>query len=159
MRLILTAVLLTLAAPALAQTAPQEPAAAATLPDAFGPAVAPVQRPLPPAPSAALAPADPQAGEAVVREVVAEAQAGALTYDRFTPDLATRVRAQAPQLVPILQGFGALQTVEYGGEQNGASMYLAVFENAATQWIVGRNAEGKVALLLFRPAPAESSDE
>lgn len=138
-----------LAAPALAQTAPEatKPAAAATLPNAFD---GPAGRPAAP-PPAAVATADSRS-EPALRAIVAAMQAGEPDYEVFTPDLAAKIREMAPQVTPLVQQFGPLQTVAFEGEQNGADMFRLTFEKQATQWLIGFNDAGKVAALLFRPA-------
>jgi len=140
-----------LAAPALAQTAPEanKPTAAATLPNAFD---GPAGRPATPPPAApARATADSRS-EPALRAIVAAIQAGEPDYDVFTPDLAAKMREMAPQVTPLVQQFGPLKTVAFEGEQNGADMFRLTFENQATQWLIGFNDAGKVAALLFRPA-------
>ena len=173
--LALATALLALAAPALAQTPGQavpmtgetrslaptsSPTAAATLPNTFdGPARAPV------APAGPTAAAASQAGvtdadiaEGALRVIIADLAAGQLDAELFTTDLANRLRPQLTTLRPIVQGFGELGTIEAQGLSNGANQFLVTFENAATQWIIGLNDEGRVAALLFRPAPPVSSE-
>lgn len=173
--LALAAALLALAAPVLAQTPGQavpttgetrslaptsSPTAAATLPNTFdGPPRAPA------ASASATAPATSQAGvtdadiaEGALRVIIADLAEGQLDAELFTTDLANRLRPQLTTLRPIVQGFGELGTIEAQGLSNGANQFLVTFENAATQWIIGLNDEGRVAALLFRPAPPVSSE-
>jgi hypothetical protein len=154
------AVLLPLAGVASAQANPAQasPAAgaAATLPNTFDrPAQQRAQAPAPAAP--AVTPSDPAkvaAAEAALKTTIAAMQAGTPNYDDMTPDLATKVREQAATVTPIVKGFGALLGVTHVATENGAELFLVMFANAPTQWIVGQDAEGKIAALLFRPAPA-----
>lgn len=152
--LAIAAASLAAASPSLAQTAPApRPAAAATLPNSFdGPAARPVAAPAPTA--AAQAPDVARSTEAL-RAVVAAAQAGGFDYTAFSPNLAEQVRAREAQFLPLIQGFGALQSVEFVGQERGADLFLLTFDQARTQWIIAFNEEDQIAVLLFRPAPTE----
>lgn len=166
------AAIATLAAPALAQSnsasdparrslAPSgapAPAAAATLPNTFdGPAAPVVVAPPVAAPTQAeVTQAD--MAEGVLRVVIADLAQGELDAELFTPELANRLRPQLATLRPVVSGFGVLETIEPQGLNNGAAQFLVTFANAATQWVIGLNDEGTVSALLFRPAPAVSSE-
>lgn len=141
MKILLTSLLL-IAAPvaASAQTA------AATLPDSFA-----AQTPAPAAP--AVDPARVAAAEAALRAQIAGFQAGAPLYDAMTDGLAQEVRPQEAAVLPIFQSFGALKSVTHVGSENGAEMFLVIFDNAETQWFIGLNSAGKIGALLFRPVP------
>ena len=140
--LLIAAALLLLPAGARAQVA------AASMPNSFdGPVrAAPVA-----APVAAPAPANPRA-EAVLRDIIAGAQAGTIDYAVMTEDLAGKVREQEASIQPLIVGFGPVQAVDFVGSQNGADLFAVVFANAATEWVIGFNEADKVAALLFRPA-------
>ncbi|WP_409019228.1 hypothetical protein [Brevundimonas vesicularis] len=73
-------------------------------------------------------------------------------YSTMTPDLAAKIREQSEQITPLLRQFGPLQTAQAKGTENGAEKFRVVFANQATDWLIGFNEEGKIALLLFRPA-------
>jgi hypothetical protein len=139
--LLIAAALLLLPAGARAQIA------AASMPNSFdGPVrVAPVAAP------AAPAPANPRA-EAVLRDIIAGAQAGTIDYAVMTEDLAGKVREQEASIQPLIVGFGPVQAVDFVGSQNGADLFAVIFANAATEWVIGFNEADKVAALLFRPA-------
>lgn len=138
-----------LAAPAAAHAQ----VAAATVPNTFDrPAgAAPAAPAATPAPARATAPANPQS-EATIRKIISDAAAGTMDYSIMTDTLAAQVRPQEAQVRPIIQSFGALQSVEFVGSQEGADLFLVQFANAATQWIIGFDDAGKVDALLFRPA-------
>jgi len=140
--LLIAAALLLLPAGARAQVA------AASMPNSFdGPVrVAPVA-----APVAAPAPANSRA-EAVLRDIIAGAQAGTIDYAVMTEDLAGKVREQEASIQPLIVGFGPVQAVDFVGSQNGADLFAVIFANAATEWVIGFNEADKVAALLFRPA-------
>ena len=136
--LLIAAALLLLPAGARAQVA------AASMPNSFdGPVRA--------APVAAPAPANPRA-EAVLRDIIAGAQAGTIDYAVMTEDLAGKVREQEASIQPLIVGFGPVQAVDFVGSQNGADLFAVIFANAATEWVIGFNEADKVAALLFRPA-------
>ena len=133
----------------------QAQVAAASMPNSFdGPVrVAQVAAPaaVPAAVPAAPAPANPRA-EAVLRDIIAGAQAGTIDYAVMSDDLAARVREQEATIQPLIAGFGPVQAVDFVGSQNGADLFAVIFANAATEWVIGFNEAGKVAALLFRPA-------
>lgn len=163
-------------APALAQSIPGQSIpgqsnlapsgsrpAAATLPNTFdegaaarapGQAVPPRPTP-PPAPSApASDPATVAAAEAMLRKTIAALQAGAPNYGDMSADLASKVREQSSAITPLVQSFGAVQDLAHVGDENGAELFLVLFANQHTQWIIAQNPEGKIVALLFRPAPS-----
>lgn len=179
---LLAAALLTSAAPALAQvTVPAQsrglapgaaPGAAATLPNTFDP---PARRAAPPPTAAASGPvaaplsspaAGPTAGqvteadmaEGALRAVIADLRSGQIDPDLFTEDMAARLRPQLATLAPLVQGFGDLGPILPQGLNNGANQFEVIFDNAVTQWVVGLDEDGRIAALLFRPAPPVSSE-
>lgn len=154
----LIAALVLIATPVAAQTASQpgqdrEGAAAATLPNTFdrpggAPALAAPLAPAAPAPDVARS-------EEALRAVIADLQSGEIDYAAFTDSVADAMRRQEAAVRPLIAGFGALQGVEFVGQENGADLFAVGFENAATQWIIGFDAGDRIAVLLFRPAPTE----
>ena len=155
---LLGAALILAPAPALAQ------AAAASVPNAFDrpaqtqsqPQVAPT-RPAPagpPATSAATPAAAPDIARAeeALRGVIADVQGGGFDYSDFTPNLAAQIRQQAEQVGSLIKGFGAVKTVEYKRQEGEAQLFKVTFDNQATEWLIGFDAEDKIAALLFRPA-------
>lgn len=167
--LIAAAVLALIAQPVAAQTAPAPrpaAAAAATLPNAFDnpapPAGDRVRTATPdmtaamPAQAAEVGP-DVKRAEDALRAVVAGVQGDTLDYAMFSENLAARIRSQAATIGPLIKGFGGLTDVVYVGQEQGAELFALDFANARTQWIIGFNAEDEIALLLFRPAPAEAA--
>ena len=136
--------------------------AAGTLPNTFDRPASPAAS-APPVASAAvpseaaMAPSDPvkvAAAETALKATIAAFQAGAPNYDAMTPDVAAKMREQAATVVPVVRGFGALNGLSHVGTQNGAELFLVMFANAPTQWILGLTPEGKIDALRFRPAPA-----
>jgi len=123
-----------------ASQAPQTPQAQVTVPS-----------------DATITPSDPArvaAVETALKATIAAMQAGTPNYDAMTPDLAAKVREQAATVTPLIQGFGTLNGLSHVGTQNGAELFLVMFANAPTQWIINLTPEGKINALLFRPAPA-----
>lgn len=119
--------------------------------------------------TAALAQEGPDAHaahEANLRAIIAWSQGdeAAFGYDRFSPELAEVARARAGEMSALLQGFGAVQTVTHQGEAQGgtqggtqggiqgAQQFRVEFENAATNWSIALNDEGKVTGLTTQPA-------
>jgi hypothetical protein len=146
--------LLLAAALILAPATAQAQVAAGSVPNTFDqPAQgAPRATPRPAAPAPASAPINAKAEE-TLRAIVAGAQSGTIDYSTMTDDLAGKVREQEGQVLPLIRGFGALQAVDFVGSQDGGDLFAVVFANAATEWFIGFTESGKVAALLFRPAP------
>lgn len=148
--------LLIAAALLFAPAAAQAQVAAAAIPNSFDRSAAqprqaaPVPAPAP-APAMATTPAHPKS-EDVLREIIAGGQAGALPYALMTDDLAAKIREKEVAVLPVLQGFGAIQALDFVGARDGADLFAVTFAAAATQWIIGFDESGKVAALLFRPA-------
>ncbi len=154
--------LLIAAALLLIPAAAQAQVAAATVPNSFdrpaartprtpSPTVAPATPAAVPAVAMSTTLANPRSAE-VLREVIAGGQAGALPSALMTDDLAAKVREQEATVLPLLQGFGAIQALDFVGSQEGADLFAVTFATAATQWIIGFNDSGKIDALLFRPA-------
>lgn len=146
--LLAAAVLLLIPAAAHAQVA------AGALPNTFDDPAARAQAATPaPAPATPMAsePASAQS-EDLLRTLIASAQAGTMDYALMTDDLAAKVREQEAAVMPIIEGFGALVTVDFVGSQDRNDLFAVTFANAETEWVIGVNDDGKVAALLFRPA-------
>jgi hypothetical protein len=108
----------------------------------------------PPATSAATPAAAPDIARAeeALRGVIADVQGGGFDYSDFTPNLAAQIRQQAEQVGSLIKGFGAVKTVEYKRQEGEAQLFKVTFDNQATEWLIGFDAEDKIAALLFRPA-------
>lgn len=134
-------------ASALAQSGP----AAATLPNGFDqPAAAPAQA----EPDIVQAMADERAEDAL-RDFIAGAAAGEIDTSNMTEDLITAIKAQSDQVSALIESYGTVEAVTFAGKQNGADLFSVLFAEADTQWVIGFNEAGKVAVLLFRPTPPE----
>jgi hypothetical protein len=103
------------------------------------------------APAGPVAKVPPAAEEAALRTVIAQFQAGKPDYDQMEPRLAEAVKAQ-PAVVTMVQGFGALEHVDYVGVVNGAQHFRVGFATAETDWFIALSPAGKIAGLVFRPA-------
>ena len=101
---------------------------------------------------AAHAQAEVSAEEAMLRTTIAAMQAGTPNYDDMGAELADAVRAGEASITPMIQAFGALQTLDHQGEVQGAQHFRVTFENAATDWFIALADDGKIAGLVFRPA-------
>ncbi len=150
MKTAIAAAVLLAPVPALAQ------AAAGAVPNAFDrPAqtAAPQARPAAaPAPTSAAQAPDIARSEEALRAVIAGAQGTGFDYSDFTTGLGTQIRQQEAQVLPLIKGFGAVKTVEYVKQEGEAQMFKVTFDNQVTEWLIGFDAEDKIAALLFRPA-------
>ena len=148
MKTALAAALLLAPVPAFAQ------AAAGAVPNAFdrpAQSATPQARPAPAATAAAQAP-DIARSEEALRAVIAAAQGTGFDYADFTTGLGTQIRQQEAQVIPLIKGFGAIKTVQYVKQEGEAQMFKVTFDNQVTEWLIGFDAEDKIAALLFRPA-------
>lgn len=147
----LAAALLLAPVPAFAQ------AAAGAVPNAFdrpAQSATPQARPAPaaPAPTGAAQAPDIARSEEALRAVIAAAQGTGFDYADFTTGLGTQIRQQEAQVIPLIKGFGAIKTVQYVRQEGEAQMFKVTFDNQVTEWMIGFDAEDKIAALLFRPA-------
>lgn len=139
--------------PVLVQSPAKDGAVAATLPNAFtGPQRPVAATPAPDAPTAPT-PVDPRSEPALRMVIDAVRAAPTLDLSMFSENTAAQMPEQEPRLRALLDGKGELVAIVHRGEQNGADIYQAVFENGDTQWMVGVDQAGKVAVLLFRETP------
>lgn len=150
-------------APAQAQAQASDPSsAAARLPNTFdGPAArvapaptSPAQTPPPEAPVVSD-PAVVAAAEAMLRKTIAAMQAGSPNYGDMSENLAEKVREQSSAITPLIQSFGPVQDLAHVGHENGAELFLVLFANQNTRWIIAQNPEGRTVVLLFQPAPSD----
>ncbi|HAJ02390.1 MULTISPECIES: hypothetical protein [unclassified Brevundimonas] len=132
--------------------APPSETAAASLPNAFdgtprpAPPVAVQETPTAEAPDVTRA-------RETLEVVIADAQDGSLDFSAFSEDMTNRLRPVEGDLTAAIQSFGALETIAHVGHQNGADMFEVRFESILTQWVIGFDAEDRIAVLLFREAP------
>ena len=153
MKPLLLAAAVVLLAPAAAHAQVAAGALPNTFDDPAARARAATPAPAPAAPAATLSP-DPAnaASEDILRTLIASAQAGTLDYSLMTDDLAAKVREQEATVTPVIESFGGLVAVQFVGSQDRNDLFSVTFANAATEWVIGVNDDGKVAALLFRPA-------
>lgn len=143
--------------PAAVPTAALAQVAAGSLPNSFD---APAQSPrsvelAPGTADLATAPVEPTnaASEDTLRNLIAGAQVGTVDYALMSSGLAERVRPQEARNNALIQSFGPVLAVDFVGVRDGADLFAITFANAETHWVIGFDAAGKVAALLFRPAP------
>lgn len=96
--------------------------------------------------------ADPRA-EPAIRAFIGGLQTGTVDWSAFTPGLAAQMQPAEAQAVEVIRSLGALESVEWFQHRDGADLFLVRFEEADTQWVIGFEDDGKIAALLFRPAP------
>ena len=118
----------------------------------FAPAALAQDAAAPPAAEAGPVSVSAEHAEHVLRETIAQLQAGTPDYDAMVPELAEAVRAQEAGVTQMLQGYGAVQSIAHSGEQTPAHMFRVTFENAATQWVIALGADDTIHGLFFRPA-------
>jgi len=87
-----------------------------------------------------------------LRAAIVSFQSGQVDYSVFSEDLATQIRAQAAQVTPMVQNFGALKSISHVGQQDGADLFRVIFEKQATDWVIAFDDNDQIAALLFRPA-------
>lgn len=93
--------------------------------------------------------------ETVLRTMIEGLRSGQVDYAAMTPAMAERVRGQQASLQPMLNGFGAVLSVEAAGVDPNAptaEVFLVKFEKASTRWVISFDAEGKINGLGVRPA-------
>jgi hypothetical protein len=88
--------------------------------------------------------------EAALKKAIADLQKGTPDYDSMEVVLSTAVKQQIGVVVPRLKQLGALKSVAFQGQQNGADVYDVRFENGATVWMIALSPSGKIAGLLFQ---------
>lgn len=94
--------------------------------------------------------AQASATEGRLRTAITELQNGSPNYQQMEPMLRIAVRQQLPAVVQRLQSLGSLQSLSYEGEQQGADVYEATFENGSTVWMIKIAPNGKIAVLYFQ---------
>lgn len=132
---------------------PASGTAAARLPNAFDgtpPTAPPVAVQAPPTTEAP----DVARGRETLIAVIEDARDGTLDFSAFSEDMTSRLRPVEADLTAAIQSFGPLETIAYVGRQNGADMFEVRFESILTQWVIGFDADDRIAVLLFREAPA-----
>ena len=156
--------LLIAAALLLAPAAAHAQVAAGSVPNTFDdPAARARAASAPAAPAPQTAPAAPtppplspepanEASEETLRTLIAQLQAGEPDYSRMTETIATAVRDQAAATRPVIDSLGPLVTLDFMGSRGNIDFFNVTFANAATEWRLGLNPEGKISALLFRPA-------
>ena len=130
----------------------QSPTQSPTQAPAQSPARPTPARPAPAQPAPAAQAPDVARGEEALRGVIAAAQGDGFDYSVFTDNLAGQIRQQSAQVGPLIKGFGAVKTVEYQRQEGEAQLFKVVFDNQVTEWLIGFDADDKIAALLFRPA-------
>lgn len=109
--------------------------------------------------SAPLAPPRTEAkggSEAALRRLLAELARGEPDYSQMGEQLAAATRAQLPQMQPMLQSLGAIDTVTFAGVGlQGGDQYEVKFANGSRFiFAIGLDDAGKVVGAAMRPAPA-----
>ena len=95
----------------------------------------------------------PAAGsEAAARKLINAMSAGVPNYDDMAPELARVVRDQSDHLTSVIQGLGAIKTIEFVkvGE-GGWDVYRVRYDQNSLLWRIGLDANGKINYALTLP--------
>ena len=96
--------------------------------------------------------ADPRS-EPAIRAFIGGLQTGTVDWSVFTPNVVQQLQPNEPRMAEAVKGLGLLESVEFFQHRDGADLFLVRFAEVDTQWIVGFDDAGKIAALMFRPAP------
>jgi hypothetical protein len=106
----------------------------------------------------AAAPAAPPAmtpnaehAQAVIRAQIDQLSKGQLDASGMTAQMADAIKGQLPAVQDALNKLGAVQSMTFLGEQQGADAFRVVFAKGPTIWIVHFDAAGKVDGMGFQP--------
>jgi hypothetical protein len=92
--------------------------------------------------------------EAALRRSIAEIVAGQPDYSQMSEGLAAATRQQLPQLQPMFQKWGAIQSVTFKGVGPlGADIYNVTFANGSAEFRITMAADGKISGQRMRPLP------
>lgn len=103
----------------------------------------------------ATQPTTVEQAETILRILIEGLRSGDVAYDVFTPRMAEQIRAQQVAMRPMLQNFGAIQSVEHAGKDvsaAGADIFIVKFDKASARWSLNFDEEGKISGLGVRPA-------
>ena len=93
-------------------------------------------------------------GEATLRRLLGELQAGTPNYSLMSVGLANAIRQQLPMMQPELAKLGAVQSVTFKGVgPGGADIYEVKFANGAQEWRIWLAPDGKIDSANFRAPP------
>jgi bla regulator protein blaR1 len=92
--------------------------------------------------------------EAALRRTIAGILSGQPNYAEMTPELAAVTRQQLPKLEALVQGFGAVQSVEFRGVgQAGWDSYEVKQDGGSTVWRISLDSSGIIDGALVTLAP------
>ena len=106
----------------------------------------------PEAPAQAASAPDARA-EPAIRAFIGGLQTGTVDWSVFTPNLAEQLRPNEARMAEVVRELGTLESVDWFEGREGVDMFLVRFAEVDTQWLIGFEDDGKIAALLFRPAP------
>lgn len=85
------------------------------------------------------------AGEAALRQYIADLQAGTSHYDQMNPRLANATRQQIAQLTQVLSALGMEKSLTFQRvDRGGADIYYVDFERGRTEWQITMAPDGKM---------------
>ena len=92
--------------------------------------------------------------EAALRRLIDGVMTGKPDYDAMTPALAAVVRKQMPAMQPGMASLGPVRSIKFlGVSSQGLDSYNVMHERGALHWMIGLDAQGKIAGALVTPGP------
>jgi hypothetical protein len=92
--------------------------------------------------------------EAMIRKLIASAQAGSIDKAKMTPKMLEVLEGQETAIRNDIIKAGSLRSLSFKGVgPDGWDVYDAVFANGQQQWRVNMDQEGKVNGLWLKPGP------
>jgi beta-lactamase regulating signal transducer with metallopeptidase domain len=83
---------------------------------------------------------------------IADLRNGTPNYDRMTAPLAAKIRRQAALMIPMMQTYGAVETIFFRGVgPGGYDIFGVKFEHGSAEVRLLLSADGKVEDVVFRP--------
>jgi CubicO group peptidase (beta-lactamase class C family) len=91
--------------------------------------------------------------EAALRRHIESVQRGAPNYDDMAPPMADNMRSQ-PDPLETIAGLGEIRSIVFKGKgPQGGNIFNVETTKGVSEWRILLNAEGKIAVLLFRLGP------
>ena len=96
--------------------------------------------------------------EAAVRQQIEGWEKKAPVTDDMTPQLAAATHQQQANIQNEIDSLGALQSLTFLRNENGADVFVAQFEHGKTAWTIAPLADGKISGLLVQAVYARAGD-
>ena len=93
-----------------------------------------------------------QGGKAAILRGIEDIQRGAPNYQRMSPQLATKIQRQLPQVQAMLTALGAVESIYFRGVgPGGYDIYGAKFSNGFAEFRLLLGDDGRAQDVIFRP--------